>query len=181
VPTEDQRLLVERLAAFNISEDAICAELSRGDGPACRSRTTLRRTFKQELALGRERMVNLLGHKLLDIALSDRPNNLTAISMLLRAIGGPMWREAKANTERDARPAEPVNVVTEDGETIAVTNSVMFRMPSNGRDRPEVLVTPPTINAEVAEAPAETAASEAGPALEDLQQMEPGKRRQIAI
>jgi hypothetical protein len=85
--------MVERLVAFRIAESAICAELVR-DGVNCRSAETLRKRFKQEIALGQERMVNLLGHRVLEIALSDRPNNLTACLAILRTLR-PEWREPR--------------------------------------------------------------------------------------
>jgi hypothetical protein len=90
-PTEDQRRLVERLTAFGISQTAICRWLVE-DGLPCRSITTLNRQFRQEQLHGRERIMSQLGHKLLEIALSDRPNNLVALMILARKLGGPGWR-----------------------------------------------------------------------------------------
>jgi hypothetical protein len=151
-PTEQQRILVERLAAFNISQDAICAELTR-EGVPCRTTDTLRRRFGPELALGRERMKMLLGHKVLDIALSDRPNNLAAALALLRVLD-PAWREPKGEA-LDEIPAQPA--LTHDGEARPIINNVeivkRFRLPDNGRDKREVIDVsePPVIDSETDE------------------------------
>jgi hypothetical protein len=76
----------------------------------CRTSDTLRKKFKQELALGRERMVNLLGHKVLEIALSDRPSNLSACLALLRILD-PRWREPKEATENPEASGIPTGAV----------------------------------------------------------------------
>jgi hypothetical protein len=109
---------VSMLTAFNVSEQAICNELVRRGVP-CGSRVTLRRRFKAELAMGRDRMVAALGRKVLEIALSDRQNNLAAAQYLLGKLGGPLWREPK-----DEAPLLPVT-----------DERVRFYMPSNGRDQ----------------------------------------------
>jgi hypothetical protein len=137
-PTPEMRAKVELLAAFNVSQEAICAELVR-DGVACRSTHTLRRQFKLELAYGRERMVATLGRKVLDIALSERPNNLSAAMFLLRTVGGPMWREPKDET--------PCSVGTDEANEV-----VHFYMPSNGRDQPDAEDDPPLLEGEAEDA-----------------------------
>jgi len=110
-PTDDQRALVERLKAFNISDVAICNELVR-DGVDCRSVKTLHKKFGPELTHAKDRMVNLLGHKVLDIALSYRPNNLAAALALLRMAETGSWREPKATENSETgEAAEPLSVM----------------------------------------------------------------------
>jgi hypothetical protein len=150
--------MVERLTAFGISQPAICAELVR-DGVPCRSLTTLARRFGAELAMGRERMINTLGHKVLDIALSDRPNNLNAALALLRMLD-PRWREPKepaADAENPAAPnpgiamiypredmerAMPPEVVIEGNLAEVVPDEVPAAEPSETSDLTEAEETP---------------------------------------
>jgi hypothetical protein len=130
-PTAAMRQKVELLAAFGVSQAMICAELVR-DGVPCRCDNTLRKKFKAELERGRERMVAALGNKVLQIALSDRPNNLQAAMFLLGKLGGAMWREPKA----DETSLPPVS----DGRE----EVVHFYLPANRRDQPDE-EEPPTI------------------------------------
>jgi hypothetical protein len=74
------------------------------DGIDCRSTDTLRKKFKQEIALGRERMLTLVSHRVLDIALSDRPSSLSACLAILRMLD-PRWREPKDVETTEPAPA----------------------------------------------------------------------------
>jgi hypothetical protein len=90
-PTDDQRKLVGRLTAFGVSKQSICQWLVE-NGVPCGSEHTLDKRFKQDIASGRDRIMAQVGHKLIEIAMSDRPNNLTALMILARKYGGPGWQ-----------------------------------------------------------------------------------------
>jgi hypothetical protein len=90
-PTPEQRQLVGRLTAFGISKQSICRWLVE-DGVPCGSQVTLDKRFKDDIASGRERIMAQMGHKLIEIAMSDRSNNLTALMILARKFGGPEWQ-----------------------------------------------------------------------------------------
>jgi hypothetical protein len=134
-PTAEERKLVEVVAGLGVSQAALCHKLTAMGWPSCKSIRQLKRRFGPELQHGREHLITGLGRKVLEIALSDRPNNLSAAIFLLRTLGGPMWREPKNS---DESPVDaPRRVVDTDGEPVEMINNVIFRMPPNGRDRTE--------------------------------------------
>jgi hypothetical protein len=44
------------------------------------------------MRLGREKLIARLGSRMVELALSDRPQAFSAMCFLLRTIGGPQWR-----------------------------------------------------------------------------------------
>jgi hypothetical protein len=161
-PTPEQRCTVEMLAAFGISHNAICNELVR-QGVPCRSHSTLTKKFRAELTHGRERLIASLGQRVLAIAMSDKPNALTAAQYLLSRLGGEQWRLPK-DGEADAAGAEPNQrrVIDTDGVPVEMVNNVIFRMPPNGRDKPDEADVEETKDGPVIEGRAEGASGGGG-------------------
>jgi hypothetical protein len=138
VPSEAHRQVISMLASVNISQEAMAA-LLKANGAGC-SVPTLKKAFKQELALGRELAVAKLAGRMFSLAMSDKPQAFSALAFLLRTIGGPEWRRADPRGD-EAPPAA-------DGDADTGNPNVHFYLPSNGRDRPAE-DDPPVIEGEV--------------------------------
>jgi hypothetical protein len=117
------RKLITVLAGFGISQQAMVAVLKREVLP-CTAVTTLRRSFRTELKLGKEMLITSLGQKLYEHAMSDKPTAYNALVFLLKTFGGQAWRLAETKSD-EASPAS------------AYLEVVHFFMPPNSRDAPE--------------------------------------------
>jgi hypothetical protein len=125
-PTPEIRKLITVLAGFGISQPAMVEVLKR-EGLPCTAVTTLRRSFRTELKLGKEMLITSLGLKLYEHAMSDKPTAYNALVFLLKTVGGQAWRTAETKTDEVPRPAD-----SED-------KRVHIYIPDNGRQRYDTL------------------------------------------
>jgi hypothetical protein len=137
VPTQEARNVVSIMAALGASHDVMLQILAR-NGVPCRSRTTLRKAFREELKQAHENLITTLGLRMVHMATTDGPHSFSACAFLLRSRGGPAWRIPKGQSDADLHAAAAAGM---DG-----VNDVQIVIPHNFRDRaPEdaVIEEPP--------------------------------------
>jgi hypothetical protein len=132
-PTQEERENVQTLAGNGVSEVIICKILKI-------SKMTLRKRFKEEIAIGRDIVTAHMGAALVREGIAG---NVAAIKYWLLTRGGPEWKLTAA----DIKGLDPFG--TEDSR-----ETVHFYMPSNGRDEPDDQGDIPTIDGEATESDA---------------------------
>jgi hypothetical protein len=101
VPTHDQRVKVETMAAYGVPQQQIAKEI--GIDP-----TTLRERFRYELDMAEPKMLSMVTQSLFQKAIGNGPSAVTAAIFILKARAG--WRDTPQMIEIGGAGGGPIAI-----------------------------------------------------------------------